>query len=146
MSLAGLGVLVVDDEPDARRLLSKVLADAGATVVLAENAAEALRALKQEDGVTQILISDLGMPNEDGFDLIRQVRDLGYTAEKLPAIALSAFANESCATRALAVGFQVHVPKPVSPEDLITVVAGLAGRRSRSPVERADRPPRTFEP
>ncbi len=143
VSLDGLEVLVVDDEPDARRLMSKVLADAGATVATAENAAEALRALKQKGGRTQILISDIGMPNEDGFDLIRQVRDLGYTAGALPAIALSAFANESFATRALAGGFQVHVPKPVSPAELVRVVAGLAGRRT---ADAADRPPGTPRP
>ncbi len=129
-SLDGLNVLVVDDEPDARRLMSKVLAGAGAHVTVAENAAEALRALANRDARTHILISDLGMPNEDGFDLIRHVRDLGYTAEELPAVALSAFANESYARHALAAGFQVHVPKPVAPRDLIRAVARLVGRES----------------
>jgi CheY-like chemotaxis protein len=123
--LDGLRVLVVDDEADGRRLIGRVLAEAGARVTTAGSVREAMAALGIEP--PQILVSDLGMPDEDGFDLIRQVRDAGYTAQQLPAVALTAFANKAHADSALARGFQIHVRKPVDADDLITVVASLAG-------------------
>jgi signal transduction histidine kinase/ActR/RegA family two-component response regulator len=124
--LDGLRILAVDDEADARRLVGKVLAEAGASIVVAGSVREAITALKTEK--FQVLLSDLGLPDEDGFDLIRQVRDAGYTAQQLPAVALTAFANKAHAHNALSGGFQVHVPKPVDPGELIAVVASLAGR------------------
>jgi CheY-like chemotaxis protein len=77
-----------------------------------------------------VLVSDIAMPDEDGYDLIRQVRALGasYTAQQLPAVALTAFAAKGYARSALLAGFQVHLPKPVDPLDLIATVASLAGR------------------
>ena len=124
--LDGLRVLVVDDEADGRRLIGKVLADVGARTIAAGSVREAMTALEIES--PQILISDIGMPDEDGLDLIRQVRDAGYTAQQLPAVALTAFANKVHADSALLGGFQVHIRKPVDAYELITLVASLAGR------------------
>ncbi len=124
--LDGLRVLAVDDEADARRLVAKVLEDAGATVTVAASAAEALEALSRE--IPDLLVSDLGMPEMDGYDLIRQVRQRRHTGDALPAVALTAYAHRDDERRALLAGFQVHVPKPVDPHDLIAVVASLARR------------------
>jgi CheY-like chemotaxis protein len=87
----------------------------------AATAAEALRTL--ESLHPNVLVSDLAMPNEDGFDLVRKVRSAGYSVQELPAVALSAYASKGFARRALLSGFQVHLPKPVDPVDLIAVVA-----------------------
>jgi CheY-like chemotaxis protein len=124
--LDGLRILVVDDEADCRRLVGKVLAEVGASIMTAGSVQEAMAALKIEP--PDILVSDLGIPDEDGFDLIRQIRDAGYTAQQLPAVALTAFANKDHANRALLCGFQIHIRKPVDADDLITIVADLAGR------------------
>ena len=75
-----------------------------------------------------MLVSDLGMPDQDGFDLIRQVRDAGHDAKALPAVALTAFVQKDDAHSALSAGFQVHVPKPVEAHELTSVIAKLAGR------------------
>jgi hypothetical protein len=124
--LSGIRVLVVDDEADALRLVGKVLAEAGASITMAGSVREAMVAVEKE--VPHVLISDLGMPDEDGFDLIQWVRDGGHTAEQLPAVALTAFANKGHERNALLYGFQIHVPKPVDPDHLIAVVASLAER------------------
>ena len=124
--LDGLRVLVVDDEADARRLLDKVLGQAGAVVTVAGSVAEALAAL--ETAVPHVLLSDIAMPGQDGYDLIRQVRARGLNAKELPAVALTAFAHRDDRRRALLAGFQVHVPKPIDPHDLTAVLATLAGR------------------
>jgi PAS domain S-box-containing protein len=124
--LDGLRVMVVDDEPDARRLLSKVLGEAGATVTAADSVEKALAELPSAR--PQVLISDIAMPGQDGFDLIRQVRDGGHSARELPAVALTAFAHHDDRQRALLAGFQMHVSKPVDPHDLTAVIASLAGR------------------
>ena len=124
--LDGLRILVVDDEADARRLLNKVLGAAGATVTAAASVTEALQLLDKAN--PDLLVSDLGMPDEDGYDLIRQVRAKGFSTAKLPAVALTAYAHKDYARRALLAGFQVHLPKPVDPQDLLTVVASIAGR------------------
>jgi PAS domain S-box-containing protein len=124
--LDGLRILVVDDEADARRLLVKVLQDAGAIVTAASSAAEAMEALPKTR--PDVLVSDIGMPDMDGLDLIRKVRASGHQAKELPAVALTAFVHKSDQRQALLAGFQVHVPKPVDPHDLLAVVASLAGR------------------
>jgi CheY-like chemotaxis protein len=80
------------------------------------------------------------MPDEDGFDLIRKVRAAGHTVQELPAVALTAFANKGYARSALLGGFQIHVSKPVDPQDLIAVVAALTGRAGPTPTK--DPPPR----
>ncbi len=123
--LDDLRVLVVDDEPDARRLLVKVLQQAGAVVTAAASAAEAIDALPKAN--PQVLVSDLGMPDEDGFDLIRQIRADGHLAKDLPAVALTAFVRKQDRRQALLAGFQMHVPKPVDPHDLTAAIAALAG-------------------
>jgi PAS domain S-box-containing protein len=123
--LDGLRVLVVDDEADARRLLVKVLGAAGAIVTAVGSAGEALIAMAA--GTTQMLVSDIAMPNQDGYELIRKVRGAGRTARELPAVALTAFAHKEDRLRALLAGFQVHVPKPIDTHDLTAVIATLAG-------------------
>lgn len=124
--LDGLRVLVVDDEPDARRLLVRVLGEAGAIVTAAGSVVEALAALATAN--PQMLVSDIAMPVQDGYDLIRQVRGAGLGAKELPAVALTAFAHKEDRRRVLLAGFQVHVPKPIDPHDLTAVIATLAGR------------------
>lgn len=128
--LDGLRILVVDVDVDARRLISKVLAKAGADITVAESVREAITLLEKEK--FQVLISDLGLPDEDGFDLIRRVRDAGHTASQLPAVALTAFANKSHARSALSEGFQIHVPKPVDPGELIAVSPASRGAPRRT--------------
>ena len=131
--LDGLHLLVVDDEPDARRLVAKVLQEAGADVTAAASVREALLVMENKESAPHVLISDLSMPEEDGFDLIRKVRSTGHSVSQLPAVALTAFADKAYARSALLAGYQVHVPKPVDPNDLIAVVASLAGRTGSYP-------------
>jgi PAS domain S-box-containing protein len=127
IQLSGVRILVVDDEVDALQLVGKVLAEAGASITMAGSVREAMLAVEKD--VPHVLISDLGMPNEDGFDLIQWVRGGGYTAEQLPAVALTAFANKGHEHSALRGGFQIHIPKPVDPDHLIAVVASLTMRQ-----------------
>jgi PAS domain S-box-containing protein len=124
--LGGLRVLVVDDEPDVRRLLVKVLGEAGAIVTAVDSVAAALAAVKISH--PNVLVSDIAMPVHDGYDLIRHVRATGLTATDLPAVALTAFAHKEDQRQALLAGFQIHVSKPVNPHDLTAVVASLCGR------------------
>ncbi len=127
--LDGLHVLVVDDEADARQVLVMVLEQVGAIVTAVGSAREALEALEVlPEARPDVLVSDLGMPGQDGFDLIRQVRDQGHDARHLPAVALTAFVQKSDAHLALLAGFQVHVSKPVDPHNLTSVIASLTGR------------------
>ena len=124
--LDGVQVLVVDDEPDARRVLALVLERVGAVVATADSARAAIEALPRAH--PDVLISDLGMPEQDGLELIRQVRGGGHSATDLPAIALTAFVQKDDAQSALSAGFQVHLPKPVDPHELTSVIARLARR------------------
>lgn len=123
-SLAGLRVLVVDDEEDARTLLAEVLRSHDAEVVTASSADDALRQIQASP--PDVLVSDIGMPGEDGYSLIRRVRAL--TGRMIPAAALTAFARREDRTRAMMAGFQAHVAKPIEPGELVIVVASLAGR------------------
>lgn len=123
--LDGVQVLVVDDEPDARRVLALVLERVGAVVATADSARAAIDALPGAH--PDVLISDLGMPEQDGLDLIRQLRSEGHSATDLPAIALTAFVQKDDAQSALSAGFQVHLPKPVDPQKLTSVIAGSRG-------------------
>ncbi|MBV9928431.1 MAG: PAS domain-containing protein [Acidobacteria bacterium] len=123
-TLEGLKVLVVDDEPDARQLLSEVLTRRGAQVSTAASADEALEKLRRWR--PDVLLSDIGMPDGDGYDLIRRVRALpAEQGGRTPAAALTAYAVPADRERALASGFQLHVAKPVEPADLAAVVASL---------------------
>jgi PAS domain S-box-containing protein len=128
--LRGVRILVVDDEVDALRLVGKVLTEAGASITMASSVREAMVAVEKD--LPHLLISDLGMPDEDGFDLIQWVRGGGHTAEQLPAVALTAFANKGHEHSALQGGFQIHIPKPVDPDHLIAVVARLTMREHSS--------------
>ncbi|HEV7800908.1 MAG TPA: response regulator [Burkholderiales bacterium] len=124
--LSGVKVLVVDDEPDARALLKRVLDECDAEVFTASNAVEALAVVQQHR--PHVLVSDIGMPDVDGYELLRRIRTLGEAnGGKLPAIALTAFARSEDRTRALRAGFLVHVSKPLEPSELIATVAAVAG-------------------
>ena len=124
--LEGLHILVVDDEEDARRLLSRVLVQSGARVTTAASADEAIAAIERRQ--PHLLVSDIAMPEKDGYDLIRHIRGKGLGAKALPAVALTAFAQKEDARTAILAGFQVHIAKPVDPRDLLATVASLAGR------------------
>ena len=124
--LQGLSVLLVEDEADARELLSLLLRRRGAEVCTAENADEALEMLQQTH--VDVLVSDIGLPQADGYTLIRQVRARGHSPRDLPAVALTAFARAEDRRRALVAGFQSHVTKPVDAMELGTVLASLTGR------------------
>jgi len=126
--LSGIKVLAVDDEADARRLIQRVLEGCGATVVVAGSAEEGVRLLQAER--PDVIVSDIGMPGEDGHQFIRRVRALDPAdGGNTPAAALTAFARAEDRTRALRAGYQTHVAKPVEPTELTAVVASLALRR-----------------
>jgi signal transduction histidine kinase/PAS domain-containing protein/ActR/RegA family two-component response regulator len=125
--LSGVRVLVVDDEPDARELVKRVLDECDAQVFTASGAAEALAIVEREK--PDVLVSDIGMPDVDGYELLRRVRSLGLDrGGRVPAIALTAFARSEDRTRALRAGFLVHVSKPVEPSELVATVASVTGR------------------
>ena len=118
---------MVEDQPDARDLITRVLEDCGAEVIAASNADDALVILEAEK--PDVLVSDIGMPGVDGFALLRRIRALGPTrGGRVPAIALTAFARSEDRTRALRAGFLVHVSKPVDPAELVATVASVASR------------------
>jgi PAS domain S-box-containing protein len=131
-SLQGIKVLVVDDEPDTRELIEEVLKECGSEVITSRSATEALEALAQHK--PDILISDLGMPDEDGYSLIAKIRALPpEQGGRIPAAALTAYARAEDRMRVLRSGFQFHLPKPVDSAELVTVVASLAGRAYKDP-------------
>ena len=131
VDLTGIKALVIDDEPDARGLIKWVLANSKADVLMAASAAEGLELLKNQR--PDILISDIGMPEKDGYHLIRAVRNLPPSnGGKTPAIALTAFARSEDRTRALLAGYQIHLAKPIEPQELLATVASLVGRTARS--------------
>lgn len=125
--LLGLRILVVDDEADMRELVCAVLEQAGAAVKVTASAAEALLALEQFK--PEVLVSDIGMPNIDGYMLIRQIRSrLPEQSSHIPAVALTAYAGEINQQQAIAAGFQRHLSKPVEPAELIQTIATLVQR------------------
>jgi PAS domain S-box-containing protein len=126
VSLAGVRVVVVDDERDAREVVRRVLAGAGAEVATAASVAEAVDVVERFR--PQVLVSDVGMPGEDGYELIRRLRMLGNGLEGLRAVALTARARLEDRTRAMLAGYQIHLPKPTEPSELIVTVASLTGR------------------
>ncbi len=126
--LRDLRVLVVDDDTDTLEVVRLVLQQKGAHVLVASSVAEALDALRA--GPVDVLISDLGMPGDDGYDLIRQVRatERETRGQRMPAVALTAYASDEDRARVLAAGFETHVAKPVDPRELVDVTARAAGR------------------
>ncbi|HEY0007724.1 MAG TPA: response regulator [Tepidisphaeraceae bacterium] len=122
--LDGVKVLIVDDEDDARDLMRRLLGACGAKVLLAASSAEAIEVLQQER--PNVLVSDIGMPGEDGYALIRRVRALAADdLRTIPAIALTAFARAEDRQRTLNAGYHVHLAKPVEAGAVISAVAGL---------------------
>jgi CheY-like chemotaxis protein len=132
VNLTGVRVLIVDDQGDARRLVTAVLERCGAEVVAAGSVREALDTLDSFD--PDVMVSDIGMPGEDGYTLIKNVRQreegLGRT---MPAMALTAYARAEDRHKALAAGFQEYAVKPIEPAHLVSLVAQLAGRESSVP-------------
>ncbi|MFN6569424.1 chemotaxis protein CheB [Dendronalium sp. ChiSLP03b] len=129
LSLEGVRVLVVDDETDIRDLFTTVLEAYGGEVTTVASASEALSTLMANPGGYDVLLSDIGMPEADGFMLIRQVRMLSpEIGGQIPAAALTAYTGDMEQTEALTAGFQMHIAKPVEPDQLVFVVASLAGK------------------
>ncbi len=127
-TLEGISIVAVDDDAEARVLLQRILTYCKATVTVVGSAEEALRAV--EAVRPDVLLSDIEMPGEDGYSLIAKVRALGpERGGDTPAAALTAYARAEDRTRALLAGFQLHVPKPVEPTELVAVVTNLAGRK-----------------
>lgn len=120
--LQGIRILVVDDYEDARKLVATILEREGAEVVQAESVAEALQVMSAHS--FGLLVSDIGMPIEDGYDLIRRVRSASAAgwAPELPALAVTAFSSAADREHALAAGYQEHLAKPV---DMVTLVAAV---------------------
>ncbi|HEY4212419.1 MAG TPA: ATP-binding protein [Steroidobacteraceae bacterium] len=131
IELKGLTVLVVDDESDARALLQRVLEEHQARVITAASVDEALTALVRNR--PDVLVSDIGMPLEDGYSLIRRVRSMGNGVAHIPAIALTAYARAEDRLKAIDAGYQLHLSKPVEPIELASMIESVArgphGRR-----------------
>jgi PAS domain S-box-containing protein len=127
IDLSGVKVLVVDDEPDARTLIKRVLSQYRAEVETAGSADEGLQKLRTF--APSVLISDIGMPGRDGYQFIRDVRKLpADQGGKTPSVALTAFARSEDRTRAMMAGFQLHIAKPIEPQELVATVGSLANR------------------
>ena len=129
LSLTGVRILVIDDEPDTRVLLKRVLGQCDADVLTAATGQEGLELVRSQN--PDVIVSDIGMPGMDGYEFIRNVRRLQPSeACKIPAIALTAFARSEDRTRAMLAGYQVHLAKPIEPRELTASVANLV-RRNR---------------
>jgi CheY-like chemotaxis protein len=125
--LDGITVMVVDDQVDAQELIRRVLENCGAKVITCSSAAEALPMVERERPA--VLLTDIGMPDMDGYEFLKRVRALGADrGGQVPAVALTAFARSEDRTKALLSGFMVHVIKPVEPTELAATIASVAGR------------------
>lgn len=127
-SLVGVHILVVDDEPDSRELSVRILEQSGARVTAVSSSMEALIELRSfpPEALPHLIVSDIGMPRQDGYDLIRQVRSLEPDrGGRIPAIALTGYATPENVERVLAAGFQMHVAKPMTPAALVSAIAGV---------------------
>ena len=124
-NLNGLRIMVVDDEKDSRDLLEDVLSLCEAEILAVASAAEALEKIPEFD--PEVIISDIGMPEQDGYKLIKEIRkrEKAQNLKRVPAIALTAYARVEDRMKALSSGFQMHVPKPVEPAELAAVIASL---------------------
>lgn len=128
-SIEGVRVLIVDDDADMREFFVTVLEPHGVVITAVSSASEALSTLGANPQAYDLLLSDIGMPDEDGYALIRQVRALSVEAGgQIPAAALTAYASEEDSQKAIAAGFQMHVAKPIEPNQLVRVIADLARR------------------
>jgi CheY-like chemotaxis protein len=125
--LSGIRVLLVDDEVDARDLVSFTLEESGADVIAVGSAFEALEVLKQTE--VNILVSDIGMPKMDGYMLMQQIQEI-MGGEGILAIAVTAYAGEIDQQQVLAAGFQQHITKPIEPAELIQAIAQLVDTTS----------------
>jgi PAS domain S-box-containing protein len=126
-TLPDICVLVVDDDPDALGLVREILESAGARVRTATSARSALESI--EESVPDVMVSDLGMPGMDGYELIQRIRQAEGPARELPTAALTAYARSEDRAKALRLGFEMHLSKPIDPSELIAAVASLARRR-----------------
>lgn len=126
--LNGLRVLVVDDDDDTRELLKIALTRHGIEVMTADSAGAAVEILEREN--FDVLLSDIGMPEADGYELISRIRarETQQQTKIIPAAALTAYTREEDRLKILAAGFQMHIPKPVELAELTTIIARLAGR------------------
>jgi CheY-like chemotaxis protein len=122
--LEGVRVLVVDDDADARQLVSTVLVESGARATAAASVGEALESLARAR--FDVLVADIAMPGRDGYDLIQEVRRLEGERRSIPAVALTAYAGREDREHALAAGYHAHLTKPLEASKLVDVVAGLA--------------------
>ncbi|HEV7914116.1 MAG TPA: ATP-binding protein [Albitalea sp.] len=130
VDLTGVKVLVVDDEPDAREVIKQLLTEYRAEVHMAGSVSEALAAVQSLR--PDVVLSDIGMPERDGYHLIGAIRRLPpERGGRTPAIALTAFARSEDRTRAMLAGYQVHVAKPIEPHELVATVASLVGRMAQ---------------
>jgi PAS domain S-box-containing protein len=129
-SLEGVRVLVVDDEPNSNEVVSTLLGSCGAEIRVAVSAAQARGVLGR--WTADVLVSDIGMPGEDGYEFVGKLRAQDGAAAQIPAVALTAYASREDRIRLLSAGFQAHVPKPVDPRELVTVVANLARTAGRA--------------
>ena len=127
LPLAGMRIVSVEDDPSTREMLHEALARAGADVASAASAQEALATLQSV--LPDVLVSDIGLPDEDGYDLIRKVRSLSATAGgETPAIALTGYVRAQDQQAVLAIGYQAFVPKPVSLDDLMALIVELGAK------------------
>lgn len=122
--LSGTRVLVVEDEDDARDMLEELLTRAGCVVSTASSAAEAMERL--DDAMPEVIVSDIGMPGEDGYSLMRRIRARGHDrGGEVPSIAVTAYTSTVDRKRALQAGFDMHVPKPVKAAALLEALRNL---------------------
>ena len=132
LTLEGLCILAVDDQVDSRDLIKWMLEDFGAEVMVVTSAREVIAALAEFPDRYNLLLADIGMPGEDGYSLIRQVRALDASAGgQIPAVAITAYASEQEQQMAIDAGFQMHMAKPIDPTELVLMIANLCGLRAR---------------
>ena len=128
MDISKEQILVVDDEPDSRDVVQAILTRFGGQVKCTESVKEAIRAFQEWS--PDLLVTDIGTPNEDGYCLIKKLRRLrSKRAKEIPAIALTAYATEEDRVMAVTAGFQMHLAKPIEPEGLVNSIAAVLGRQ-----------------
>ena len=128
LNLGGLSILVVEDEPDSREVLLHVLGSCGADVRAVDSAERARCVLATH--TPDVIVSDIGMPDEDGYSLMRSIRSLSSPVQRIPAVALTAFSSPSARDRALSSGFDVYLVKPIQPWVLAQLLRELTSAPS----------------